>query len=205
MIIHRGIEQGSDKWFAVKLGKPSTSNFSRVLTNGRGKDSMGATAFTYAKDLAIERLTGIITDVPTNFHMERGIELEPMARKYYEDNYFENVELIGGIENHGYYCSTDGLMGKIKVLEIKCPKASTHFDYLLDNNLLIKKYAPQVQGELWLSEREICVLISFHPAFEKQVVIEVTRDEVLIKRLKDRLIIFDKIVKKYESQINKLN
>jgi len=204
MIVHENIVQGSAEWFALKIGKLSTSNFGRAMSNGRGTDSMGATATTYAKDLAIERLTGVITEFPETYHMERGTKLEPEARKYYEETYFDVVTEIGGIENHGFFCSTDGLIGDDKVLEIKCPKASNHFDYLLDNSKFINKYKPQIQGELWLSERKICIFVSYHPDFNQQVVLEIPRDEDYIQKLVRRTKLMEKTIKEYVKQIQNL-
>jgi len=204
MVIRRDIEQGTPEWFGVKLGIPSTSNFSRMIANGKGQNTMGLTAKTYAKELVIEKMTGVLTQLPKLYHIERGKELEPFAREWYEDNYFENVEEIGGIENQDCYCSTDGLIGEKKVLEIKCPLANTHFDYLIDPKLLIKTYHWQVQGELWLSERDTCILVSYHPDFQKQVVVEVKRDEKAILQLVKRAKDFKKEIIKLETKIKKI-
>jgi hypothetical protein len=48
-------EQGSPEWLAARLGKPSASCFSRLITNS-GKPSSSADG--YINELIAERLTG---------------------------------------------------------------------------------------------------------------------------------------------------
>ena len=152
MKIHYDLVQHSDEWFAERLGVPSTSKFKDMMTNGKGSDTMGATAHSYAKELAIERVTNKPTDRFVSFDMERGTELEPQALAWFEQITLTPVKLIGGISNYGCFSSTDGLT-EDGVIEIKCPRNTTHFGYIMDPDSLRKTYHAQVQGELWVSER----------------------------------------------------
>ncbi len=202
MIIHYDLVQHSDEWFAERLGVPSTSKFKDMMTNGRGSDSMGATAHTYAKELAIERVTGKVTERYVSADMERGTELEPVALAWYEESTLTPIRLIGGISNHGCFSSTDGLT-ESGVIEIKCPKHTTHFDYILDPDSLRKTYHAQVQGELWISERAEAILISYHPDFDDaQVVLRVERDEKYIKELQIRAAAFEETIRMYVDRFN---
>ena len=54
-IIIDNIQQGSDDWFKEKLGKPSASNASKILTNN-GTPSTQRTSYLY--ELVAERITG---------------------------------------------------------------------------------------------------------------------------------------------------
>ena len=88
----------------------------------------------------------------------------------------------GDVGNFGY--SPDGLLGDDGLLEIKCPMATTHAKYLLDNKMPTD-YWQQVQGGLWVSGRRWCDFASFHPNFkEKQLfIVKVERDEKFIAEL----------------------
>ena len=74
-------EQGSPEWLASRLGRPSASNFGRLVT-GSGKPS--SSAESYINEMIAERLTGRSKPFYTNEHMERGNALEPEAREAYE-------------------------------------------------------------------------------------------------------------------------
>ena len=69
-------EQGSPEWLASRLGRPSASNFGRLVT-GSGKPS--SSAESYINEMIAERLTGRSKPFYTNEHMERGNALEPEA------------------------------------------------------------------------------------------------------------------------------
>jgi hypothetical protein len=60
-------EQGTDPWYACRLGIPTASRFKDVLAKGEGK-----TRKRYLLDLAGERLTGECAETFSNVHMERG-------------------------------------------------------------------------------------------------------------------------------------
>lgn len=209
MEIHYEIEQGTNSWFAAKAGKPSTSSFSKVMANGRGKDSMGVTAHKYAKRLAAERVLGVnlSQDDFTSSAMERGTELEPMAREYYKSVTFKDVLEIGGISNKGAFCSTDGLVvGESALIEIKCPLYPNQLEYLLAPDQIIDTdYKWQLQGELFVSERARVDVISYHPAFgDMQLITSVERDKELIEQLENRLIEFEKLIRIYEAKLRSL-
>ena len=207
MIIHRNIEQGSPEWFAVKLGKPSTSNFHRMMSNKVGTTYMGDTAKTYALELALERITGEITKIPMTEWMKRGIKLEPEARQHYMDNTFRNVEEIGGIENFGCYCSTDGLVvDKLndRLVEIKCHKGTIHYKHLMKPTTFLNHHKWQLQGELWISERRVVDLYGYHPKFTENTMaieMEVERNEEMIGALQIRKKKFLTLVDKIEKSI----
>ena len=207
MIIHDTIEQGTEEWFAIKSGKPSTSNFSKMMSNGRGTDSMGVTALGYAKQLAAERELGFSFSGQgfRSDSMERGNLFEPDARAYFNKTMFQNVVEIGGIENFECFASTDGLPDDA-VLEIKCPEYPNHLKYLFDHGALIDKdYKWQLQGELWISERETAYVMSYHPDFQdKQVITTVERDEEMIDQLINRRELFEATIKEYQYKLQSL-
>ena len=74
-------EQGTDEWLAARLGKPSASNFGKLIT-ATGKPSTSAVG--YINQLIAERFVGKSEPFYVNDHMARGTELEPEAREAYE-------------------------------------------------------------------------------------------------------------------------
>jgi putative phage-type endonuclease len=183
MQIIKDIQQGSDEWLQLKLGVASASNFDKIITS-TGKES--ATLEKYALQLATEQM--LIAPEPSykNDAMIRGNELEESARNVYQEQTFNVVDQITMFKsdcgNFGY--SPDGLVGDDGLVEIKCPLATTHFKYLLDNKMP-SDYIQQVQTGLWISERKWCDFVSYHPNFkDKQLfIIRVERDEQYIVKL----------------------
>ncbi len=183
MQIIRDIVQGSEEWLQLRLGVATASNFDKIITS-TGKES--ATLPKYALELATQSLLTEPEPSYKNEAMQRGNDLEPIARQAYAEQTFEIVEEITMFKsdcgNFGY--SPDGLLGDDGLLEIKCPMATTHAKYLLDNKMPTD-YWQQVQGGLWVSGRKFCDFVSFHPNFkEKQLfIVRVKRDETYIAEL----------------------
>ena len=171
-------EQGSDEWYEAKLGIISASNFDKVLNKGAGRG-------LYMRKLAAEALTGITQVGYSNENMENGLEVEPQAREHYETLNDCEVELVGFVERDDWVgTSPDGLVDDDGLIEIKCPIASTHLENILKGKMPVS-YAPQVQGQLWITERKWCDWISYCPAVKGRPFfsIRVFRDEKYIKVL----------------------
>jgi hypothetical protein len=156
------MEQGTPEWFAARLGIPTASMFGKIVT-ATGKLSTQANAYMYT--LLAEKLTGSpVETFRGNWATERGHTLEPMARDYYGLVTGNDVEQVGFCTNEqgtiGF--SPDGLVGDDGLLEIKCGEPHTHVAYLLEDKVPTK-YVPQVQGALWVSQREWIDTLCFHP------------------------------------------
>lgn len=154
-------EQGSPEWLAARMGKPSASNFSKLITSG-GKPSKSADS--YINELIAERLMTTPREVYQNEHMIRGTELEPDARDAYEfitDNAVEETGFILNAEE-SYGCSPDGLVGDNGGLEIKCPAPHNHVAYLRADKMP-SKYWQQVQGCMLITGRDWWDFMSYHP------------------------------------------
>ena len=171
-------EQGSSEWHKVRLGKITASRFDNVLCKGQSRQA-------YLIELAAERLSGIPQESYTNAAMEWGSEQEPFARELYESlNGDTLIGQVGFIKYDDYIgCSPDGLIGLDGTLEIKCPNTSTHITYILKDKLP-SKYIPQIQGGLWITERQWCDFVSFDPRIKRKIhIIRVERDDKYIKVL----------------------
>jgi len=147
-------EQGSPEWFQVRLGLPTGSEFGTVLASGRGGGE-SKTRRTYLYKLAAERITGDPMENYVSKDMERGKALEPEARAYYEMLNDVAIERIGFIKNGRTGCSPDGLIGKDGGLEIKVVLPHTLVAaHAHPSGTIPPEYVPQVQGNIWCSERE---------------------------------------------------
>lgn len=186
-------EQGSDEWLKSRLGKPSASNFKKLVTT-KGEPSKQAVG--YVHELIGERLTGEFEFFYTNEHMERGNELEPEARQAYEFIYDANVTEHGFIlhDSGEYGCSPDGVIYHdekiVSGLEIKCPKASTMVKYHLNPDTFKSAYYQQVQGCMLITGANSWSLFAYHPKV-KPLLIPVMRDDEFLAKLQAEI---DKVV-----------
>ena len=173
-------EQGSPEWFAARAGLPTASEFSTVMA--RGKD--GGTSLTRAKYM--RQLAGeILTEEPapegySNAFMERGKELEAEARSLYSLTYAP-AELVGFLRNGRKGASPDSLIGDDGGLEIKTAIPAVQIDRLMRGTLPTEHVA-QVQGNLWVSERQWWDYCSYCPKLPL-LVVRVHRDEAYIAQL----------------------
>lgn len=179
MKILTDLEQGSDEWLAARLGIPTASNFSKLITS-TGKKSTQLDG--YALTLAAETLMGKPEEGFKSEWMDRGTELEPMARAWYEFQTDIVIEEVGFVlsDDGSVGCSPDGLSTG-NGLELKCPKAETHIGYLCDQKLPTN-YVPQVQGCIWLCERDQWDFASFHPDMPG-LLLTIPRDDAFIAML----------------------
>ena len=191
------LEQGSDEWFSARLGVPTASRFKDIVTPAKGDKSTGYKGYMY--ELIAERLTKDRENFFKSEWMERGNEIEPLARASYEFIHDVEVQQVGMIFNDEMTIgiSPDGLIGDIGGLEIKCPKPSTLVKYMLDGGLPLE-YKPQVMGSLWISGREWWDFLAFHPSMDFYQ-IRVCRDEEYIKKMNQHIIDFvDELQNNYE-------
>lgn len=194
--------QNSPEWYDLRIGKITGSHFGSIMAN-EGK-VFGNPAQDYAIQVALERSTGRRFEVDyTNHWMQRGHELEPIARSLYE---LETMEFVdnGGIYVDGDFAtSPDGLVNDNGQIEIKSVKYNTHFERIKKGGFDLK-YKWQIQGNLWLSGRDWCDFISYCPDYpeNKQLyVFRVVRDQEMIDRLKQRLNEFNNKVKENLKQL----
>ena len=177
------MEQGTQEWLEARLGCPSGSGFSKLIT---ASGTPSSSAESYINDLIAELITGESTAFHVTEWMQRGTELEPFARMNYELETDREVTEVGFCMHDILRCgvSPDGLVGDGGI-EIKCPKPSTHVKYLR-NGKLPSEYKAQVMGCLWITGREWWDFMSYHPQMPN-LLIRVHRDEEYINQL-ERLV-----------------
>lgn len=177
MIIHKDLQQGTDEWLKVRLGKFTASKASAIGSNGKG-----LTTLIWEK--IDEIISGEIKQGFKNADMERGNELEPRARIAYEFETMNAVEQVGFIELDKYTgCSPDGLVGKDGLVEIKCPTNRVFYEYMTSGKI-DTGYMWQMQMQLLVSGREWVDYVVFNPNFKNSTIIKrVNRDESAIAKI----------------------
>jgi hypothetical protein len=180
MILYRDIQQGSAAWLELRAGIPTASQFHRILTPS-GKPSAQAT--DYLHGLLAERMMGHPLVEHVSLWMQRGADLEGEAVTFYEFQRETTTERLGFVTNDAgtIGASPDRLVGDDGLLEIKVPKDSTHVGYLLAEPV-DQAYYPQIQGQLWIAERQWLDVLSYHPEMPPAL-IRVARDEAYIAKL----------------------
>lgn len=180
--------QGSDDWFALRLGKVTASKVADVMSKGTGRA-------TYMDDLLAERMSGLSKPSFSNDAMRWGTEQEPFARQAYEVEKDCFVDEIGFCQHDALALgvSPDGLVGDDGLVEIKCPNSSTHVGWLRDKKVPAK-HIKQIQCQLWVTGRSWCDFVSFDPRMiepkNRLMIVRCKRDEVLIKKMKEETIKF---------------
>jgi len=177
MVRYHNIEQGTPEWFELRKGKLTASNATAIGANGAG-------LITYCKEIVLE-LIGVEKEHYTNSDIERGNELESIARSSYEFQTGYEVEQVGFITNDLYKnagMSPDGLIGLDGGCEIKARNDIKHFSLILGETKEIP--VNQIQMSLLISERKWWDFISFNPNF---------RNPLFIKRIYPDLKYFEKL------------
>lgn len=170
------IEQGSEDWLKARLGIPTASRFATVMAKGEGK-----TRSEYMRKLAGEVLTGDPMDSYTNAHMERGHAQEDEARQLYAFLHDAECQRVGFIRNGQKGASPDSLIGPDGGLEIKTALPHIQIERLV-RDALPPEHKAQVQGSLWVAEREWWDFVSYSPKLPL-LTVRVYRDEDYIKTL----------------------
>lgn len=170
------MEQGTELWLSARLGLPTASRFATVMAKGEGK-----TRSEYMRKLAGEILTGEPMDSYTNVHMERGRDMEDEARGDYAFIHDAEIVRVGFIRNGQKGASPDSLVGDKGGLEIKTAAAHIQIERLLRGELP-PEHKAQVQGNLWVAEREWWDFVSYWPRLPL-LKVRVTRDEPYIKTM----------------------
>lgn len=191
-------EQGTEEWLKSRLGCPSGSGFDKLI-GASGKPSTQAEG--YINQLIAELLTGETTEIKVTEWMQRGTELEPIAREFYELASGNNVEEVGFCKHDVLEAgvSPDGLISTDGGLEIKCPAPATHIAYLR-GGVLPTKYKQQVMGCMWVTGRQWWDFVSYHESMPA-LIVRVERDDDYITLLADEV---SKAVDTIQSEVNRL-
>src|SRR5690606_38055196 len=116
-------------------------------------------------ELVAERMTDASIERFVSPEMRWGIEQEPNAKAEIE----ETIDQIlipatfvdhPAIENFG--ATPDAYIGRDTIVEIKCPKSTTHLQYII-NGTVPEEYQPQILAQLACTRRERALFASYDP------------------------------------------
>ena len=202
-------DQRTEEWLEERRGKISATHMSDILMK---PDKAGYR--NYLMKLALERLTGkSLESWYCNADMQRGIDLEPIARELYEFETGRIVEQLMWVDHPTIPmsgCSPDGsIMGGDAYeggVETKCPKPATHADYLLTEEVdrgyrLQMLWQMECQGLQWID------FVSYCPEFPENLqlkVIRFNRDEEEIGKLKTAAVDFNRAVERMVEELRAL-
>jgi hypothetical protein len=164
------IEQRTPEWDALRKGKLTASCASKIVTP-TGKASIqykGEIARILAEEMGLQEPEFIR---PT-YWMERGVNLEEEAKNWFQVETDLTVIDVGFIEDESGLigASPDGLI-RVSVmdkrfdympLELKCPKPSTHLQWLIDG-VVPAEHIAQVHFQIALCGAPYGYFCSYNP------------------------------------------
>lgn len=183
------MEQGKAAWIQARLGKCTASRVRDVVKRTTAKKFTAARE-TYMGQLLAERLTGKMAPNFVSAEMLWGTEQEPAARHAYQFWTNREVQLVGFVPHPRFSqagASPDGLVGADGLLEIKCPKTTTHIETIL-GQVAPEDNVPQMQFQMACTGRAWCDFVSYDPRMPDEMklfVRRVLRDEDYIKAMED--------------------
>lgn len=181
-------DQSSPEWYEARLGIPTASMFKTVMAVGP-KGGKSATRVDYLNKLAGEILTGEPMSNYVSADMERGKLMEDEARDLYAFQNGVEPQRVGFIRNGNKGASPDSLLGDKGGLEIKSAAAHVQIERLLDGELP-SEHKAQVQGSLWVAEREWWDFCSYCPRLPL-LQVRVFRDEDYIAKIAKEVELFN--------------
>ncbi|HBP4696646.1 TPA: YqaJ viral recombinase family protein [Pseudomonas aeruginosa] len=200
--------QQTDDWFAQRLGKVTASKVKDVMAKGRG-GAPSATRQNYMMQLLCERLTGKREEGYTNAAMQRGNDLEPIARAAYE--MYEDCEVVEvGLILHpsidGFGASPDGVIlldnGR-RGLEIKCPNTAQHIA-VVQSGKHDTQYEWQMLAQMACADLESVDFVSFDDRLPEElqyVCFRYHREEARIREMEAEVMAFLEELAELEHQM----
>ena len=200
------MNQRSPEWFKARCGRITGSRFAAVMALGK-KGQPLAERRDLVSSLVLERLTGNVVSVYQNEAMTWGLDNEPKAKDWYmfeKSVVIDEVAFIVHPVLDFVGVSPDGLVDEEGGCEIKCPyNMERHLTNIIERKVP-EEYLWQVQGCMWVSNREWWDFISYDPRFPaylQGVVVRMYRDDKLIDQLENEC---NEVHEEVETQLEKL-
>ena len=190
------MEQRTAEWYQDRLGHATGSRASDILA---GKDTQSRKG--YITQLVTERLTGRAQDSFTTVDMQRGIDVEPLAKAAYQASH-ELTDDVGFVKHPlilWFGASPDALVGKEGLVEIKCPRSTTHLEYIQAGKPPTK-YVPQMLAQLSCTGRKWVDFVSFDDRFPEHLQLFVVRFQPAQEEIEK----FESKVKEFLSEVQNL-
>jgi hypothetical protein len=192
-VIHHDVTQGEVAWFRARLGIPTASCFDKILT--KAKLDLSKQAVEYADTLLAEWvLQEPVETYEGTQYQNRGIEMEPEAAAWFAFDQGlapDDVQTVGfcTLDDRLAGCSPDRFVRDDALLEIKCKGAKGHMKARRDPEWLLKEHRLQVYGQMWVTGRRTCWLVSYNPKLTS-VVLKVEWDDGIIGKIKEAVTAF---------------
>ena len=199
------MKQGTDEWRNARLGKVTASRIADIM--GKTKTGHAASRKNYMAQLICERLTGKAEEGFKSAPMQRGNDLEPVARAVYIIETGRDVEETGMIEHPTIAmsgASPDGLVGPDGLIEIKCPNTATHLEFAVTNQPK-PEYMLQMLWQMACTGRQWCDFVSYDPRLPEHlqiVIIRVSAKDLDIAGVEQSVTNFNIAVDKAMAELN---
>jgi len=203
-MIHKDIIQGTPEWFDIKRGKVSATGIKDIQAKGKG-----VSREKYKTKVVLERITGKTAETFSNGNMERGVELEDVARQMYEQRELVEVQQVGFIDHPVipmYGVSPDGLVGDDGMCEIKVVQSNVMLDYIYDREIPTN-YQKQMQSQMGVADREWNDFVAYCPEMPEHLqllVIRLQRDQSVICEQEIDVMAFNKEVEVQVQQLQEM-
>jgi hypothetical protein len=194
VVKHIDCIQNQEEWWREKVGKPSASEFSKILTT---KLALSQSRFSYMYRLIWERLYRKRSNTVQTYWMARGNSLEPMAAAACEQKMGTKLKRVGlcTTDDRRIVCSPDRIVDWKHAVEIKCPHPWLHIQYSVMGPE--SDYYQQIHGIMYVGGFERVSFFSFCPGMPC-VVHEIARNEKVMKVMDTVLPLFaDELDKHY--------
>jgi putative phage-type endonuclease len=160
--------EANPDWLALRAGKFSGSDFNQYMAIVE-KGKLSDTAETALHKKVLSGI-GEVFDSYKSESMERGNELEPLARQAYMCETFADVQEVGFVdwERLRAGCSPDGVIygadGQIeKIIEIKCPEIVNYLRYAESASKISALYKTQMQYNMLITGAKSCDFVAYYP------------------------------------------
>lgn len=198
------IPQKSEEWYKVRELHPLTASHAQA-TGNQGKGLETLVNEILAKKYSIQDYEKRYS----NEDLDRGIELEPLARSIYELRTGQKVEEVGFVVDEEISkvggASPDGVIGEFEgLVEIKSFNNEKHFDLICQwketgTFEVESKYYWQMQQQLLITGAEWCDYVAFNPNYKESLLIQrISKDEDKIEKIKQGLKLGEELLNKKE-------
>jgi len=198
-------EQQTKEWFDLHEQYPLTASEAQAIGNqGKGLETLVWTKLSERHSIADKSRY-------TNRDLDRGNDLEPLARDIYELQTGNKVEQVGFITNEEISkvggASPDGLVNEDGLLEIKCFEDKKHFRAIVDLKETGKfeiepQYKWQMQQQMLFTGRVWCDFAIYNPNYRDTLLVQrVVKDEGMQNTIKIGLVIGEKLINEIENKI----
>lgn len=165
-ITYHSVIQGSDEWYAARLGLLTASEMKLILTPTL-KMASNEKERTHLYELLAQRISGYVEPSYVGDDMLRGMEEEIAARDAYAERYAP-VKEAGFVTNDRWGftigCSPDGLVGEDGGIECKGRRQKYQVQTIIENtatDTIPDEYTLQVQTCMLVTERSWWDFISY--------------------------------------------